>query len=141
MGYSEGLAVDSHWEFLGEAAKWGVPATPLVQQDICEKLQLHTPKIFQQPFTRPNLSYSVLQADAKQARLVHIISKVPGTAIVYCRSRRRTQEVAALLQMHGFSADYYHAGLKSEDRSARQQQWMEGQHELYRRSDGGEDVQ
>ncbi|MGV3656503.1 MAG: RecQ family ATP-dependent DNA helicase, partial [Chitinophagaceae bacterium] len=102
-------------------------ATPLVQKDICEKLLLQTPQVFQQPFTRPNLSYSVLPAEAKQAKLVHIVSKVPGTAIVYCRSRKRTQDVAALLQMHGFSADYYHAGLKSEDRSKRQQQWMDGQ--------------
>ncbi len=102
-------------------------ATPMVQKDICEKLLLHAPQVFQQPFTRPNLSYSVLGAEAKQARLVHVVSKVPGTAIVYCRSRKRTQEIASLLQMHGFSADYYHAGLKSEDRSKRQQQWIEGQ--------------
>ena len=101
-------------------------ATPLVQKDICEKLQLQTPKIFQPSFTRANLSYSVVPADAKQSKLVHIMGKVPGSAIVYCRSRKRTQDVAALLQMHGFSADYYHAGLKSEDRSARQQQWIEG---------------
>lgn len=102
-------------------------ATPFVQKDICEKLLLQAPQIFQQPFTRPNLSYSVLGAEAKQAKLVHIVSKVPGTAIVYCRSRKRTQDIAALLQMHGFSADYYHAGLKSEDRSMRQQQWIDGQ--------------
>lgn len=101
-------------------------ATPLVQKDICEKLLLQSPQIFQQSFTRPNLSYSVLHAEAKQAKLVHVISKVPGAAIVYCRSRKRTQEIAALLQMHGFSADYYHAGLKSEDRSLRQQQWIDG---------------
>ena len=101
-------------------------ATPLVQKDICEKLLLQSPNIFQQSFTRPNLSYSVMQAEAKQAKLVHVVSKVPGTGIVYCRSRKRTQEIAALLQMHGFSADYYHAGLKSEDRSTKQHQWMEG---------------
>ena len=101
-------------------------ATPAVQKDICEKLLLQSPNIFQTSFTRANLSYSVLQADAKQAKLVHIIGKVPGTAIVYCRSRKRTQDLAALLQMHGFSADYYHAGLASETRSQRQQQWIEG---------------
>lgn len=101
-------------------------ATPAVQKDICEKLLLQTPQIFQTSFTRANLSYSVLQADAKQAKLVHILGKVPGTAIVYCRSRKRTQDLAALLQMHGFSADYYHAGLESAARSQRQQQWIEG---------------
>lgn len=101
-------------------------ATPQVQKDICEKLLLVEPQIFRPSFARPNLSYSVLPADAKPAKLVHVISKVQGSAIVYCRSRKRTQEMASLLQMHGFSADYYHAGLKSDDRSNRQQQWIEG---------------
>ena len=101
-------------------------ATPLVQKDICDKLLLTSPQIFKPSFARPNLSYSVLPSDAKQAKMVHVISKVKGSAIVYCRSRKRTQELASLLQMHGFSADYYHAGLKSDNRTHKQQQWVEG---------------
>jgi ATP-dependent DNA helicase RecQ len=99
-------------------------ATPDVETDICEKLQLHEPSLFRQSFERKNLSYSAFLSDAKQARLVEIISKVPGTAIVYCRSRRRTQEMASLLGMHGISADYYHAGLNTKDRSKKQQDWI-----------------
>jgi ATP-dependent DNA helicase RecQ len=56
--------------------------------------------------------------------LTAIISKVPGTAIVYCKSRRRTIEIAQLLQMHGFASHYYHAGLSAEERDQKQQDWI-----------------
>jgi ATP-dependent DNA helicase RecQ len=101
-------------------------ATPEVQKDICDKLKLQEPAVFSQSFERKNLSYSVYKEDAKLTRLVDIIKKVPGTAIVYCRSRKRTVEIAHLLKMHGISADHYHAGLMQEERTARQTQWIAG---------------
>src|SRR4029078_5838366 len=100
-------------------------ATPAVQTDICEKLEFKSPIIFRQSFERKNLSYSVFKVDSKLARLVDIIKKVPGSAIVYCRSRKRTNEIMNLLQMHGISANNYHAGLLQEDRNERQKDWIE----------------
>jgi ATP-dependent DNA helicase RecQ len=99
-------------------------ATLAVQQDIIEKLQLKEVQLFRQSYERKNLSYTVRRADAKMADLTAIVSKVPGTAIVYCKSRRRTLEIAQLLQMHGFSAHYYHAGLAPEERDQKQQDWI-----------------
>jgi len=100
-------------------------ATEAVQGDICTKLQFRKPAIFRQAFERKNLSYSVFQVDAKATKLVDIIKKVQGSGIVYCKSRKRTSEVAALLQMHGVSANFYHAGLAQEERSKRQQEWID----------------
>lgn len=100
-------------------------ATERVQQDICEKLQLQKASIFRQPFERKNLSYSVFKVDAKAPKLVDILKKVSGSAIVYCKSRKRTTEVAGLLQMHGLSANFYHAGLPQDSRSKRQQEWID----------------
>jgi ATP-dependent DNA helicase RecQ len=100
-------------------------ATEEVQKDICEKLQLRTPQIFRQSFKRPNLSYSVFKAESKLSRLTEIIKKVPGSSIVYCKSRKRTVEIADLLKMHGVSADHYHAGLTGDKRMQRQQDWIE----------------
>ena len=100
-------------------------ATANVQQDICKQLQLKNAVIFRQSFERKNLSYSVFSVDAKAPKLVEILKKVPGCAIVYCKSRKRTTEVAALLQMHGLSASFYHAGLPQEERSKRQQAWID----------------
>ncbi|RYZ24638.1 MAG: ATP-dependent DNA helicase RecQ, partial [Chitinophagaceae bacterium] len=100
-------------------------ATEAVQKDICEKLQFQKPAVFRQTFERKNLSYSVFQVDAKATKLVDIVKKVQGSGIIYCKSRKRTTEVASLLQMHGISANFYHAGLSSEERSKRQQDWIE----------------
>ncbi len=100
-------------------------ATADVQKDICEKLNFATHHIFRQSYQRSNLSYSVNKVDAKIARLAEVISKVQGSGIVYCKSRKRTVELANLLQMHGHAAQYYHAGLKKEERDMRQQSWVE----------------
>lgn len=99
-------------------------ATPEVQADICEKLGFAKPAIFRQPFARPNLSYSVFKVDSKINKLLEILNNVPGTGIVYCRSRRHCKELSDLLRMHGISSNFYHAGLKQEERNQRQQDWI-----------------
>ena len=100
-------------------------ATPQVQKDICEKLLFgKNQQVFRQPFARPNLSYSVFKSDSKINKLVEILNNVPGSSIVYCRSRRRTSEIAAQLQTYRVNADYYHAGLSSEERNKRQEAWI-----------------
>ena len=100
-------------------------ATPLVQKDIGEKLLLKREQVFRQSYERKNLSYSVVRADSKMAKLVDILRKVPGTAIVYCKSRKRTVEISKLLQLQEISAHHYHAGLTAEERNARQQEWID----------------
>jgi ATP-dependent DNA helicase RecQ len=99
-------------------------ATAEVQEDICLKLGFVSKNIFRQPFERPNLSYSVFKVDAKPPRITHIIQKVPGSGIIYCKSRKRTTEIANLLQMHGISASNYHAGLSATERTDRQKAWI-----------------
>ena len=102
-------------------------ATPRVMEDICDKLSLKGCKIFQGSFSRPNISYMVFHEEDKLGRLLRIVKKVQGAAIVYVRNRRLTQDVAEYLKHSGFNAVAYHAGLKSDERSLRQQLWMNGQ--------------
>jgi len=100
-------------------------ATKAVQDDICEKLLFgKTQQRLQQPFERPNLSYSVFNVAAKQNKLLEILKNVPGSAIVYCKSRKHTKDIADLLQMNSISADHYHAGLSNADRNQRQENWI-----------------
>lgn len=99
-------------------------ATPMVQKDICDKLQFKSPTIFRQSFERPNLSYSVFKVDSKLNKLIEILQKVTGTGIVYCRNRRRTREIAHLLQINNISADFYHAGLPQNERSDKQEAFI-----------------
>lgn len=99
-------------------------ATQKVQKDIIEKLYFRKYDIFSRPFERPNLSYSVFKVENKMAKLTRVFKNVPGSAIVYCKSRRLTQDVAAFLRMQGFNTDYYHAGLSAEQRTQKQEKWM-----------------
>jgi ATP-dependent DNA helicase RecQ len=101
-------------------------ATKKVQDDICEKLLFtKTHQRFQQSFERSNLSYSVFNVASKQNKLLEILNNVPGTAIVYCKSRKHTKEIADLLLMNRVSADYYHAGLNNEERNKKQENWIQ----------------
>ena len=102
-------------------------ATPDVQTDIVDKLALRKPAIFRQTFARPNLSYSAVREENKEARLLRVLQNVPGCAIVYVRSRRQTQQIAYWLTKHEISADFYHAGLTTQQRSEKQDAWMKGQ--------------
>ncbi len=108
-------------------------ATPEVQKDICVRLQAdltaistkHSWNIFRQGFERPNLSYSSIESAARIPKITDILQKIPGTAIVYCKSRRRTKEISDLLNLHGISSDYYHAGLNQMERNAKQEAWIQ----------------
>ncbi|MBR5102039.1 MAG: ATP-dependent DNA helicase RecQ, partial [Muribaculaceae bacterium] len=100
-------------------------ATPHVVEDIVKNLELKDVKIFSKSFSRPNLSYVVRPTSDKLTELSRIIGAVPGTAIVYVRSRRRCKEISDELNRRGISADYYHAGLINEDKSAKQTKWKD----------------
>ena len=98
-------------------------ATPDVVDDIQERLAFREKNVLRKSFHRPNLSYVVRQTNKKADEIVHILSRVPGSAIVYIRNRKRCQELAAYLNEQGLSADFYHAGLSSKERSAKQEAW------------------
>ncbi|MBK7762552.1 MAG: RecQ family ATP-dependent DNA helicase [Bacteroidetes bacterium] len=102
-------------------------ATPFVQQDIIERLALQHHKTFFTTFARPNISFSCFEVDDKTVKTIEILSKVKGSSIVYCRSRRHTKELSEALQSQGISADYYHAGLDHIQRSKKQDNWMNAQ--------------
>lgn len=103
-------------------------ATAEVIDDIMTRLGFHRrDKVFRRSFSRSNISYVARYCDFKQEQLVHILSRVPGTAIVYTRSRKRTRELSDFLRKEGVSADFYHAGLSSEDKAGKQNRWKSGQ--------------
>ena len=98
-------------------------ATPEVVDDIQERLAFRDKNVLRKSFARPNISYVVRETNKKADEIVHILNRVPGSAIVYVRNRQRAQELAAYLQEKGISADFYHAGLSSKERSAKQEKW------------------
>lgn len=99
-------------------------ATEQVKVDIVSKLGLVKSQLFQKSFARSNLSYSVFEEVLKKDRLVKVVKSVPGSAIVYVNSRRKTKEVAAILIENGINASFYHAGLTSQERFKKQDEWI-----------------
>ena len=102
-------------------------ATEQVQIDIIERLEMKPAKVFRQSFARANLSYSTFLEENKERKLLQILKNVPGTAIVYVRTRKRTKELADWLTKQGVRASGYNAGLPFKERSDRQTAWIKNQ--------------
>ncbi len=100
-------------------------ATPAVREDIMDKLLFKGRTLFVKSFARANLSYSALCEEDTRGRILKMLNKIAGTAIVYVRSRKETEALATWLERSGVSASAYHAGLSPKDRDERQARWIQ----------------
>ena len=82
--------------------------------------------IYRMSFARPNLNYILRQADDKVCEIIHILKSVEGSAIVYTRNRKGTQELSDILNKEGITAIHYHAGLTNADKDVRSRAWQDG---------------
>ncbi len=101
-------------------------ATPRVVGDIQDKLLFTEKNVKSMSFARTNLAYMVRGKEDKLGYLVKTLQRAKGSGIVYMRNRRGTREVADLLRKNEIPADFYHAGLNSELRHRRQDEWISG---------------
>ena len=101
-------------------------ATPEVVKDIQARLAFRQENVFRMSFERKNLAYIVRRTEDKAGELIHILTQVPGSAIVYTRNRKRTKEVSLFLSQHDISATFYHAGLNNDTKDQRQKGWQDG---------------
>ena len=99
-------------------------ATPEVVTDIQHQLKFKAENVFRMSFVRKNLAYVVRETEDKAAQLVHILRSMPGSAIVYVRSRRHSSDIAKMLNEQGVSATFYHAGLEPVVKDMRQDKWQ-----------------
>lgn len=102
-------------------------ATPGTAEDIMTQLAFRKGRCYRNSFARPNLRYTVRATFAKNDKLIDILLKVSGAAIVYCRNRAMCDTYADFLRVRGMTATSYHAGLSSADRKARQEAWLRGE--------------
>ena len=118
-------------EFFPEAPVLALTAsaTQYVADDIVNKLSSLSGDSFvrfRSSVRRDNLVYVVRSSDDRLGTLVNILNAVPGTSIVYCRTREGTQKISDCLADCGFSVSYYHAGLDRDEREKRQAEWISG---------------
>jgi ATP-dependent DNA helicase RecQ len=103
-------------------------ATPKVQLDIQKTLNMLDAQVFKSSFNRANLYYEVLPKGSKAQTmkdLISFINKRKGkSGIVYCLSRKKTEEVSEILQANGINALPYHAGLDAKTRAGNQDKFL-----------------
>jgi ATP-dependent DNA helicase RecQ len=103
-------------------------ATPEVVTDIISKLKFKIKEnkkyIFQTSFRRENLVYIVQEEFKKLDRAIEIVKKTSGSTIIYTRNRSKAKEVSEILIKSGISSTFYHAGLSSDERFQRQDDFI-----------------
>ncbi len=100
-------------------------ATERVREDISVQLGLRDPQRFLASFNRPNLNYRVVPKAGAAAQVCNFASGRPDeSGIIYCQSRRGTEEMASTLRNNGFAAVAYHAGLDAAERAKNQDAFL-----------------
>ena len=95
------------------------------RDEIIERLRLESARTFVASFDRPNIRYRVVEKDNARRQLGTFLSAHTGASgIVYCLSRKKTEETAAALAADGITALPYHAGLDARTREANQQRFL-----------------
>lgn len=100
-------------------------APPAVVADIAQYLQLKNPFIYYGDFNRKNLHFFVRKTQDKTGFLLKTFLHTQGSSIVFCATRKETEEIARFLQSHKINAEAYHAGMSHEKRTERQESWMQ----------------
>lgn len=103
-------------------------ADKITRKDIVQHLGLIDPELFSFSFDRPNLSLEVMGNVSKKDKVKEIVQFVKqrgdDSGIIYCLSRKETEEWATTLQSHGIVAKYYHAGLNADERAKVQEDFV-----------------
>lgn len=101
-------------------------ADAVTRKEIIERLVLHEAKVFLSSFDRPNIYYQIVdKANSKQQLLSFIQTEhAQDTGIVYCLSRKKTEDTAAWLNAHGVIALSYHAGMSAHQRLHNQEKFL-----------------
>ncbi|HWR99403.1 MAG TPA: ATP-dependent DNA helicase RecQ, partial [Prolixibacteraceae bacterium] len=100
-------------------------ATPKVQSDIQKNLGMLNANVFKSSFNRPNLFYEVRPKVKAKDQIIRLFrNNVGKSAIIYCLSRKKVEEITELLQVNGIKALAYHAGMDSTTRSTNQDKFL-----------------
>lgn len=106
-------------------------ATPLVLRDIARVLKLKSPERHVYGFYRPNLYFQVESCGSDLEKYAHLYGAIDqnptGRILIYCGTRKVTEEVASRLQKNVGGVGYYHAGMSSEERTRVQTQYDRGE--------------
>ena len=101
-------------------------ATPEVIDDIQDKLEFSQKNVFRMSFARPNLHYSLHRTTIDENGLDYVLNHYQGSTIIYTNRRQKAEEISSMLNLKGYSATFFHAGLPDLEKDYRQRDWQEG---------------
>ncbi|MDG2491904.1 MAG: RecQ family ATP-dependent DNA helicase [Flavobacteriaceae bacterium] len=99
-------------------------ATPIVLSDIIKSLNLKDSCLFQESFVRPNIRINSISTEDKFGTLIKILSGNTDSGIIYCGSRKTTEQVVKILEQNSISCAYYHGGRTTGERKELLQNWL-----------------
>jgi len=106
-------------------------ATDKVRTDIITKLNLKTPKIHEASFERSNVAYEIYKVDNKVKSIIYFCQEHKElTGIIYCNTRKKVKDTAAILSGIEISCAIYHGGLQHEERKIALEEWMSGKKKI-----------
>ena len=100
-------------------------ATKKVSEDIINSLNLQQPLIKKDSFYRKNIGFGVIMTEDKNNYLKQYCRKIKKSAIVYVRSRRKSEELSKYLLKNGLKATFYHGGIDQKAKSERLNLWLQ----------------
>ena len=98
-------------------------ATPTVVKDIIEELKLKEHKHFQSSFERTNVAIEIDRSPDKLGSIIRNLKQVEGSTIIYCSSRRETEEISAALNANDIRSNFFHGGLSAHEKQDRLHAW------------------
>ena len=98
-----------------------------VIKDIQHNLLFKKENVIRTSFARENISYRVENVKDKKSKLLILLNKIRSSVIIYTNTRRKTREITEFLRKNNLSANYYHAGLTTDEKSKRQLSWIKNQ--------------
>jgi ATP-dependent DNA helicase RecQ len=101
-------------------------ATPRVVDDIVENLKLEDVNIYKDSFSRSNIIFKVKRTEDKLYQLKKYMGKIPGSSIVYVRSRKMSVSLSEFLNKNGFKASFFHGGISKKEKENKLKHWLEG---------------
>ena len=99
-------------------------ATPEVVKDIIENLEMKSPRCFQGSFDRPNIAYQRWITEDKKTATTQLLKQYNQSSIVYCPTRKMTENWALFLQQQGLKADFFHGGITQQEKKEKLKEWQ-----------------
>ena len=102
-------------------------ATSKVIDDIRNVLKLKEVKVYKSSFERSNISYNVWKTKDKYSSVIQLLAKNKGASIIYCSTRKLTENLAQFINQKGYKATFFHGGLSAEKKKKKLEAWQSGE--------------